>query len=504
MLMNRLSLRAALLALPLILGLVSPASGEYTVLTSKYDSSHRISVKPHDGNVVCAGGIPNHSGWADIGQRHLFYWYYEHRGQNPNAPVMVWFTGGPGGSGQTSSLVENGDCQFDRQQQKPLKNPYGWTEEFHMVYLDQPVGVGFSYVDNETDPGAYPVTADEAAPDVIAFLRLFAQAFPHLAKNPLHLAGESYGGHWVPVFGNWIAQYNKMVPNEDRLPLASLVAMSAWSHPRTQVPALYDVACHPYKGFPPSISDTALCDAMASDYQKCEDLLQACDWTAEPFACQEAGRMCTNGFMDIVSSQQVNKYDRRMACTIPGRCYPIMEEMELWMNSDHIFDHVLDVRNQTTGKKDEFVFLREQTYRDFNNSGDVLMDTLKNVQSILVGTEIPVMFTASDADVMVNPKGLREGLETIRWRNRPLFKNAPQEELPFKTAQGNAAGLLKRTDQLWFAELADAGHMFPYDQPAAALQLIRLWLEHVSHSYHSDLSDVGKDSTQHVFSVDEL
>ncbi|KAI8712243.1 Carboxypeptidase [Fusarium sp. LHS14.1] len=477
--------------------LLAPAqamsSNGYVVHKSKFDPPRQMRVKSHPEGAVCAGGVASHSGWADLGNHHIFFWYYESRSAAPDVPVMVWFTGGPGGSSQASALVENGDCKFDRDSHKPTRNPYGWTEEFHMVYIDQPVGVGFSYLDH----GNTPSTTDEAAPDVVGFLRLFAELFPHLAKNPLHLAGESYGGRWIPVFGDWVNQYNKVVAEEQRIPLASLIAISAWSHPRVQLPTTYDVACWPFKGYPPALNDTT-CAAMAAEYESCRILLEACDASQEGIMCSKAAKLCHRGILDYLYTQTVNKYDRRMVCPAPSQCYPIMDEMEAWMNTEPIFKDLLDITNQTSGKKGSYQFMDSQTYLTLVASGDLAMNSLKHIETILEDRVVPVLYTASDADMMVNIKGVGEALDNMRWHGRPFFKNAPFEELPFKTNAGRAGGRVKKSGNLWYAELAEAGHMAPYDQPAVTLELMKIWLAEINHG----LVGLRKDDMQSFLGAD--
>lgn len=77
-----------------------------------------------------------------------------------------------------------------------------------MFFVDQPVGVGFSYADygesvvsrmlfsvaRETGlTSAEQGTTMEAADDIAAFIAIFFEHFSSFKGRPLHLAGESYG-----------------------------------------------------------------------------------------------------------------------------------------------------------------------------------------------------------------------------------------------------------------------------------------------------------------------
>ena len=53
--------------------------------------------------------------------------------------------GGPGGSSLIGALQENGPCFINADSNSTYLNPYSWNNEVNMLYLDQPVQVGFSY-----------------------------------------------------------------------------------------------------------------------------------------------------------------------------------------------------------------------------------------------------------------------------------------------------------------------------------------------------------------------
>ena len=71
-----------------------------------------------------------------------------------------------------------------------------------MVFVEQPVGVGFSQA---TDPDiAYG--DHQAAVDNHDFLKGFYDIFPALKSKPLYLTSESYGGHYLPTLAQEIVK----------------------------------------------------------------------------------------------------------------------------------------------------------------------------------------------------------------------------------------------------------------------------------------------------------
>jgi len=65
-----------------------------------------------------------------------------------------------------------------------------------LLLIEQPLGTGYSQLNNPN-----PIkSTEEAAVDFEAFLIRFFELYPSLKENPLFLVGQSYGGHWIPVF----------------------------------------------------------------------------------------------------------------------------------------------------------------------------------------------------------------------------------------------------------------------------------------------------------------
>ena len=68
-----------------------------------------------------------------------------------------------------------------------------------VLYIEHPVGVGFSYAEDRND---YDKLGDDAeAEELYAALMAFAKRYPQFAPNPkrgLYLTGESYAGEYVP------------------------------------------------------------------------------------------------------------------------------------------------------------------------------------------------------------------------------------------------------------------------------------------------------------------
>ena len=72
-------------------------------------------------------------------------------------------------------------------------NPYAWSKISRMLFIEQPVGVGFSSstTTNNSSSHPEPQTEDEVARDFVGFLRNFYNVFPETQPRRLILTGES-------------------------------------------------------------------------------------------------------------------------------------------------------------------------------------------------------------------------------------------------------------------------------------------------------------------------
>ena len=138
-------------------------------------------------------------------QKHIHYWLVE--AEIADAPLVFWTNGGPGCSGLIGFMTEQGPFYPDRDGNL-VANPYAWNKLANMVFLEQPVGVGFSYSDNDDD---YHIGDDQAAKDNLATVLGFLARFPQFAKTPLFITSESYGGHYMPTWAAAIIDYNDAV-----------------------------------------------------------------------------------------------------------------------------------------------------------------------------------------------------------------------------------------------------------------------------------------------------
>jgi carboxypeptidase C (cathepsin A) len=138
-------------------------------------------------------------------QKFIHYWLVEAENVPPeSAPLVFWTNGGPGCSGLLGFMTEQGPFRPDADG-NIQQNAYAWNQIANMVFLEQPVGVGFSYSKVKDD---YRIGDKQAAQDNLATILAFFEKFPHFNHTELYITSESYGGHYMPTWADAIINYN--------------------------------------------------------------------------------------------------------------------------------------------------------------------------------------------------------------------------------------------------------------------------------------------------------
>ncbi|KAK7318324.1 hypothetical protein RJT34_03023 [Clitoria ternatea] len=155
-------------------------------------------------------GFQQFSGYVtvdDMNHKALFYYFVESETAPASKPLVLWLNGGPGCSSLgVGAFSENGP--FRPNGKVLIKNEYSWNRETNMLYLETPVGVGFSYA--KSGSSYYKTMNDETtARDNLVFLQRWFNKFPQYRHTDLFLAGESYAGHYIPQLAKLMIEINK-------------------------------------------------------------------------------------------------------------------------------------------------------------------------------------------------------------------------------------------------------------------------------------------------------
>ncbi|KAG1785880.1 Alpha/Beta hydrolase protein [Suillus plorans] len=130
--------------------------------------------------------------------RQLYFWFFPPGPEGSLDDLIFWTNGGPGCSSLEGLLQENGPFSWSWGQAKPTANQQSWTNLSSVLWVEQPVGTGFS----QGIPDAQ--NEDDVATQLVSFLQQFLEVFSELKGKKLYLTGESYAGAYVPYIANYI------------------------------------------------------------------------------------------------------------------------------------------------------------------------------------------------------------------------------------------------------------------------------------------------------------
>jgi cathepsin A (carboxypeptidase C) len=374
-------------------------------------------------------------------------------------PIILWLTGGPGCSSTMALLFENGPCKVSEDGLSTFINPNSWTESAHVLWLDQPAGVGYSY-GKEND-----YNEEMISEDAFYFLQEFYKEHPEYGKNPLTIVGESYGGHYAPAIAHKIWTKNKL--GDDTLfpiNLSGLAVGNGLTNPIEQYQYYPEMAMHNSHGIK-VVSDDVY-KGMVDAVPRCVSLIEECnagDSFINKFACQTAFIVCNTAETTPYQMTGMNPYDIRKTCEKIPLCYDF-SNIETFLNLDstkaalHVAEHSGHWTSCNMGINLKF---HTDWMKDFSPFvADLLNDG------------IHALIYAGDVDYICNYLGNKAWTLSLDWKNKAEFNAAQDHEWGEGDSEAGTAGLAKSANGFTFLQVYDAGHMVPTDQPKVALDMI--------------------------------
>ncbi|KAL9110061.1 MAG: hypothetical protein Q9227_005400 [Pyrenula ochraceoflavens] len=262
-------------------------------------------------------GVNQYSGYLSVGSNmNMWFWFFEARNSPTTAPLATWFNGGPGCSSMIGLFQENGPCHFINGASTPSLNQYSWNTYANMLYIDQPIGVGFSY---GTDSVTSTVTA---APYVWTFLQAFFAQFPQYESRNFGIFTESYGGHYGPEFADYFQSQNSAIKagtvKGQNINLVALGINNGWYDPIIQYEAYITYSYN--NSYKPIISTSQYNSYMNTYNSKCLPALKGCTGeTGTNSACESAENTCYNGIEGPLSeAANFDVYDIRAPSNDPN------------------------------------------------------------------------------------------------------------------------------------------------------------------------------------------
>ncbi|RFU31025.1 hypothetical protein B7463_g5314, partial [Scytalidium lignicola] len=439
--------------------------------------------------------VKSYSGYADVSENeHIFWWFFEARNGDPTeAPLTIWINGGPGSSSMIGLFQENGPCGIDING-NVVDNPYSWSNVTNMLYIDQPTQTGFSYsipvpgyldpdtsdiieLPNNTCPDyaqdfscgtySYPnltLTANTtigAAPNFYKTLQGFMGVFDKYTHNGVHFTTESYGGHYGPIFGEYIEQQNDLsIPGTRRINLKSVTIGNGWFDPVIQYQAYYNFTVFPGNTYDYSPFNASVESQMYNNLYgpgNCYDQLLDCKARGINEICSAADNFCFE-HVEFIYDQFAGRdeYDMRELTPDP---FPYEFYVD-YLNTPEVLAAIGAFQNYTEGST--------AVGNAFGSTGDDAREdgTVAAVQELIRQGVYVTMYTA-DADYNCNWLGTQAVADEIA---APHYETAGF--INITTSDGVVHGQVKQASHFAYVRIYESGHEVPFYQPVVALEML--------------------------------
>ncbi|KAJ0175692.1 hypothetical protein K1T71_008851 [Dendrolimus kikuchii] len=397
---------------------------------------------------------------------HMFYWLYYTTADVQNyteRPVIVWLQGGPGGS---STGIGNFDILGPWDLSLQERN-YTWVQNFNVVFVDNPVGTGFSYVDNLN---LLTTTNDEIALDFVQLMRGFYNNHPEFRGVPLYIYGQSYGGKMVVDMAIRMREAEEAGTIESNL--RGIAMGNAWIHPidatLTWAPLLLAAGLVDQEGY----------EDIQSEAREAERLFNAglyVQSTSQWAATQRAvfRRTTSVDFYNILTKMTVNvpdttksDYELSRDMLIHERRYgaaPRQEELTL--------NELMNTWVKEALRIPEHVVWGSQSDAVFNYlSGDFMKPVTEGIEKLLNETDIILTKYNGNLDLICDTPGQILWIDRLKWPGSEGYKNAPRQPI---WENNRLEGYYKSYGNFRFFWINVAGHSVPRDNPAGTAAFLR-------------------------------
>ncbi|KAJ3697612.1 hypothetical protein LUZ61_001317 [Rhynchospora tenuis] len=144
----------------------------------------------------------------EINGGELFYYFIESEGKPSEDPLLIWLTGGQRCSVVSGLFFEIGPLKivkapYNGSIPELAYHPYAWTKNASIIFLDSPLGAGFSYSSN---PKGYEVGDTIASLQIHKFLKKWFVDHPNYISHAFYVGGDSYAGKIVPFTAQLVAE----------------------------------------------------------------------------------------------------------------------------------------------------------------------------------------------------------------------------------------------------------------------------------------------------------
>ncbi|CAK9162779.1 unnamed protein product, partial [Ilex paraguariensis] len=349
-------------------------------------------------------------------------------------------------------------------------NNHTWNKAANLLFVESPVGVGFSYTNTTSDIEELGDTI--AAQDSHTFLVNWFRRFPHFKSHDFYIAGESYAGHYVPQLAELIFDKNKNVTQDDYINLKGFMIGNALLDDETDQAGMIDYAWD---------------HAVISD-RVYKDIKSRCNFSNEHLSdeCNQALNRYFDVYkiIDMYSLYSPTCIDSNFSSTrqlpmIRGIAPQLLSKIDGWHKKPTGFDPCAsdytevymnrpDVQEALHANVTKISYPWTHCSDNISFWEDAPASILPIIKKLIDGG-LRIWVYSGDTDGRIP-------VTATRYTLRKLGLNTVQEWSPWYTTNQQVGGWTIQYEGLVFVTVRGAGHQVPTFKPAQALQLIRHFL----------------------------
>ncbi|KAL6764564.1 Alpha/Beta hydrolase protein [Haematococcus lacustris] len=435
--------------------------------TQRLRTSPILSSSPVNETVPRLGKLPYTSaGYVEVRSKkqqnagRMFFVFFEAaQHADDTTPIILWLQGGPGCSSLFGMLYINGPCWVNEDDMSLRPNPGSWNRLFGMLFVEQPLGTGFSVPGDQ----GIPRTEVEVAADLYAGLNNWYRRYPHYQRRPLIVTGESYAGKYVPSLSHYILQATALhqgylsklqhprdIGSEVGAPLFTLGGLAignGWTDAPTQQLVQGEVA------WSMGLIDTEQRRQVDALSQQVVELLRSKAWTKARHLSDLANEIITN------ASASATLEDVRRNIGYDGT-----ELVDRYLNQHAVRAHL-------------GVSPPSMRWLSCSAEVDAVLghDIMKSVKHLVVDLLAfhPVLLYQGQFDAECGVASNEAWIHALPWPGHLSFNTAPRTVW---WVNQRPMGYLKRHANLWQLIVRNTGHMVPHDNPLYGQLMIERWI----------------------------
>ncbi|KAK8765398.1 hypothetical protein V5799_032006 [Amblyomma americanum] len=394
-----------------------------------------------------------HSGYITVNRTagsNLFFLYFKAQEHPETAPLVLWLQGGPGHSSLFGQFLQNGPLAIDARGSTYKRN-HTIQRHVNIIYLDAPVGAGYSFTKNES---AYARNLHDVVIQVKAFLKQFLQLFPRLKRRDFYVAGESYGARFAAAVAHNLLKDRKM---KVLLNLRGTIGGVGFLGP------ILDTADSSKFLYEASMVTAQGRDIFSQRFQQMKRLLKQGNVT-------EALQLLLGTILTFSPTQtlfqNLTLYDNHASALYTKRPPEMMQYFVYANKTD--FRKAIHVGQSTEFQRANYVLLKSLSL-------DFFTDISRSIELLLNKTR--VLFYTAQMDTVFPSSNLLAYFKTLNWTYASAYQTADRVPWkPYNDYYGNA-GYIKQVQNFTEAVILGAGHYASVDKPIEAYYLMKQFIE---------------------------